>query len=471
LWLCTLYLCTFPAIQPLLERAEAETLSAPDKQSLPAFPEALGFGRFSFGGSGRHLKSPTSRIFTISNLLNHGPGSLRECLEFSAPRTCIFAVSGRIVLNEPLRIKHPYLTVAGQTAPKPGIWISDAGIIISTHNVIIQHLAIRIGDSPSRQKDNTRDGITINGKDDDAYNILLDHLSLSWAIDENFSTYGDKVRDITLSNSIVSEGLYRSIHPEGPHSMGMLIGDGTQRITVTGSILAFNNDRNPRVKPGSSLEFINNLVYGWGGFSGTHMLNPADTEKTNLETKLVFAGNKYIPGAWSPKSPPLNGKPISPNFRAYVKSNFGPSRIDELADEWEISGIDADFQVAAPPFATSQILVKHPEQTESDSLTLAGTRPVERDSVDRRVIEEITSRRGEIKDCVSNCVRNAGGWPTQGPGQVDLKAAKIKQIIPSSPFGDTDQNGYTNLEDWLNCEHRKLTGKTPPTASCLAGTT
>jgi hypothetical protein len=71
-----------------------------------------------------------------------------------------------------------------------------------------------------------------NGKDDDAYNILLDHLSLSWAIDENFSTYGDKVRDITLSNSIVSEGLYRSIHPEGPHSMGMLIGDGTQRITV-----------------------------------------------------------------------------------------------------------------------------------------------------------------------------------------------------------------------------------------------
>ena len=133
------------------------------------------------------------------------------------------------------------MTVAGQTAPSPGVVLTGAGLKISTHDIVVQHLAIRVGDALEGPKPGSRDGVTIDGSSAEAFNIVLDHLSISWSIDENFITYGDNVRDVTLSNSIVSEGLYRSIHPEGPHSMGVLIGVGSHRFSFHNSIIAPNS--------------------------------------------------------------------------------------------------------------------------------------------------------------------------------------------------------------------------------------
>ena len=247
------------------------------------FPGAEGFGTTTTAGSGRHLDSPSATVYLVSNLSNDGAGSLRKCMEASGPRTCIFETSGAIWLEKAIQVKEPYLTVAGQTAPSPGIAVFGAGLQIETHDVLLRHLQVRVGDKSVGPKPSTRDALTVIGRSHrPAYNVVLDHLSLSWAVDENFSTYGGHVSDITLSNSIISEALMNSIHPKGSHSKGMLIGDDSKRVSLHHNLLAHNHDRNPRMKPGADVEFIGNFVYNWGGTSPWNGANLSDTGKTGI---------------------------------------------------------------------------------------------------------------------------------------------------------------------------------------------
>lgn len=170
---------------------------------LAVVPGANGFGTETVAGSGRHLSPPQTKIFVVDKLSDAGPGTLRECVQATMPRTCLFGVSGRIPLLTPLLAASPYLTVAGQTAPQGGILITGAGIQVKTSDVLIQHLQIRIGDSPIGPNPTSRDGIVIQ---EPAKRVVLDHLSVSWAIDENLSTYG-VVTDVTISNCIIAEAL------------------------------------------------------------------------------------------------------------------------------------------------------------------------------------------------------------------------------------------------------------------------
>jgi hypothetical protein len=286
--------------------------------------------------------------------------------------------------------------------------------------------------------------VTINGPTAPAFNIVLDHLSLSWAIDENLGFYGKEVRDVTVMNSIISEGLHRSIHPDGPHSKGILVGDDVSRISIHGCLLAHNDDRNPRQKPGSSLEFVNNVVYNWGGRGGGHQANPADTEKTDKVTLLTFAGNYYKAGPQSPMRASLSGRPISPGFRAFVLNNIGPTRIDDSVSEWEISDIPEEpFRAKTAPLSPSGVIMRHATETYSSVLENVGARPWERDVVDRRIIEEVKAGTGSIKDCISDCPNHVGGWPV-------IREERRKLDLPAHPNRDSDGDGYTDLENWLN---------------------
>ena len=422
----------------------ASYTSAQSANSLPVFPGASGFGVFTPAGSGRNVSPPQTTVVKVTSLADSGAGTLRDCIKRSVSRVCVFEVGGRIQLTSELLIDKPYLTIAGQTAPAPGIVLAGAGIRVATNDVLIRHLQILVGDSKLGPKPENRDALNVAGKGSSvAKNVVLDHLSLEWAIDENFDIWYPSTSDVTLSNSIVAEGLYKSIHPKGPHGMGMLLGDGAKQLSIHHSVLAHNNDRNPRLKPGSQVEFVSNVVYDWGGSSSWNQANISDSDKTGIPTQLVFLGNYYKPGPSSPKGATVYGKPPASGSRVYTLSNYGPTRSNDAQNDWAISGLpETPYRSMLPPFALSGIVPSAPTDTLQQVLTHAGSRPRESNPVDRRIISEITLGTGTIKDCVSGCARAGGGYPA-------LPSTYRALFVPSNPNADDNGNGYTNLEEWL----------------------
>src|SRR5690606_6423771 len=158
-------------------------------------------------GSGRHLTPPRTRLYKVTTLAPDGPGSLTACVRGTKPRVCAFEVSGVIRLDDPLVVRSPYLTIAGQTAPPPGIRIRGAGVRVESHDVLLQHLEIRVGDAPEGPNPVSRDGISIGHGRRPVYNVVIDHASISWAIDENLTVFGT-AHDVTVSSSIISEALH-----------------------------------------------------------------------------------------------------------------------------------------------------------------------------------------------------------------------------------------------------------------------
>ena len=149
---------------------------------VPAFPGAEGFGAQAVGGRG-------GTVYVVTNLNDRGSGSLRACAEASGPRTCVFSTGGTIVLDSPIIIRNPYITIAGQTAPGGGITLRNndnpkAPIEIWTHEVIIRYLRSRPGPFP-QGNENSR-GITIANNDPAVkpHNIIIDHCSFSWSTEE-----------------------------------------------------------------------------------------------------------------------------------------------------------------------------------------------------------------------------------------------------------------------------------------------
>lgn len=332
-----------------------------------AFDGLQGFGANTIGGRG-------GRVVAVTTLDDSGKGSLRWALEdLSEPRIIQFDVAGVIQLKDQIQIG-ANVTVNGMDAPGP-VTITGARLRVVGNNVIVRGLHIRPGSGRGSPKDN-RDAISVGKADTTVENVVIDSNSLTWALDESLSIWGD-VRNVTVSNNIIAEALDHAGHSKGGHSMGMLIGGGgAQRVSVFGNFLASNRNRNPTIKDDSQeIEFINNLVYNWG-----------ENAFTAQNSSVHIIGNVYLAGKDSLKRPPIRLKESSggiPHF--YLADNVG--------------AIDYAGKLAsAPVFRESGVTVRPSGDVKDWVLSNAGARTPELDAVDARLVAGVSNDTGRIID-------------------------------------------------------------------------
>jgi hypothetical protein len=365
-------------------------------------PDNIAFGAATKGG----LNGQVIRVTTLDAT---GPGSLHEAIVTQGPRIIVFEVGGIIDLKKGrLEITEPYLTIAGQTAPSPGITIIQGGIGIRTHDVIMKHIRVRPGDAGQPNKSGWEpDGLATSGGN--AYNIIIDHCSFTWAVDENLSASGARTEGpdstshkITFSNNIIAEGLDNSSHQKGPHSKGTLIHDFCRDIAIAGNLYAHNAQRNPYFKAFTTGVIVNNLIYNPGNVA--IQLGYVDSEWENSmyepkNCKVNIVGNVLIKGQDSRDDMAM----IAKQGDAYLRDNLafdqdGKSmkltrgEINILQD---LAAWPADFH-ALPSGQVKQYVVSH-----------AGARPNDRDKIDRRIIQDFLERKGWIIDSQDD----VGGYP------------------------------------------------------------
>ncbi|HEY69265.1 MAG TPA: pectate lyase [Anaerolineae bacterium] len=418
---------------------------------LPVFPGAEGFGTQTIAGRG-------GKVIEVTSLADSGPGTLRAALEDPMPRVIVFRVGGIIELEESLFIDHPFVTVAGQTAPGGGICIKNAGLVITTHDVLIQHLRVRPGNEGDVEPENN-DAIAILGQHGDlegTYNVVIDHVSTSWGEDETISTwYG--AHDVTISWSIISEALNRSRHRKETHSAGLLIGDSSYHVSVHHNLLAHNDFRNPLISEGGTHDIVNNVIYNWG-------VLPAEILDLDANTFLNFIGNTFIPGPSTVEGPYEilfnEGDP-----RIYVLDNLSPHRPDPTWDEWALVGFGYGEAGVAPgtyrslsPFITAPIAASSARIAYERVLEDAGATIPLRDPVDGRVVDEVRQRTGMIIDSPND----VGGYPELAAGIAPLdsdhdgmpddweREMGLDPEDASDGSSDRDGDGYTNLEEYLH---------------------
>ncbi len=440
------------ALEPKTPRNPSTPRPFTPLAGLPVFPGAEGFGTDTPAGRG-------GKVIEVTTLADDGPGSLRAALNDADPRTIVFRVDGTIELKGQLFIAHPFVTVAGQTAPGGSICIKNAGLVILTHDVLVQHLRIRPGNEGDVEPDDN-DAVQILGKHGHgagAHHVVLDHISASWSEDETVSTwYG--AHDVTLSWSIISEALNRSRHRKRTHSAGLLIGDGSHNVSVHHCLLAHNDFRNPLIIAGGTHDFVNNVIYDWGVLS-------AEVVDYDSNSFLNFVGNFFLPGPSAGSCPYellIEQGPGTP--RIYVKDNIGPRRPDSSVDDWAIVKHGWDQEQHAPqnyratsPFALPPVAASSADEAFKRVLASCGATAPVRDAVDERVTTDVRNKAGRIIDSPAE----VGGYPPLAAGTPpsdcdhdgmpdDWEEKKgLDPNDPSDAATDLEGDGYTNIEQYL----------------------
>lgn len=389
-----------------------------------------GFGMDTPGGSG-------GKVIRVTNLQSEGRGSLRWALSQKGPRIVVFEVGGVIDLKQKnIRVTRPFLTIAGQTAPSPGITLIRGGLTIRTHNVRVQHLRVRPGDAGQASRSGWEpDGISASGES--AYRVHIDHCSTSWAVDENMSSSGPRTRgpeatshQITISNSIIAEGLDYSTHRKGKHSKGLLVHDFSREVAIIGNLFANNDRRNPYFKAHTTGVVVNNLIYNPG--SAGIQLGYVDDEWQDVEI------------------PPVNPRvSVVGNLLQYGRDTYSDLALvsyqgDAYLEDNQVRNLDGEpmnivqgeiRQLPEKPVwpeglqpIPSQKLTKH-------LLNQVGARPLDRDLVDQRIIADISAGRGRIIDSQEA----VGGYPAivsvqrplKIPADVDAWLAQLSRELVS----------------------------------------
>ncbi len=416
-----------------------------------AFPGAEGFGKYSKGGRG-------GKVIEVVNLEDSGPGSLREALESDGVRYIVFNVDGIIDLENRIKISNPYVTIAGQTAPGDGIVLRGNGISVETHNVIIRFLRIRPGDVDFGTPNNWSgiDALSIGSSDSSnlAENIMIDHCSFSWAIDENIGLWNGG-KNITIQNSIISEALAMSKHPKGDHSKGMLVGGTFDNVSILNNYFAHNHARNPRLSNEGFVEVRNNIIFNPRGF-GIKISNSKikKTQHLNIVGNYFFKGRstKFSNGIsiWSPEE--YNGK-------IYLSGNKGfyGSEDWDIVDKWQTREAvnNYDHIELKSPFRDLENPLPDIEDLFNDLENTIGASLPSRDQVDKRVVSDFFKFEGSV----INSQYEVGGWGEYKSGSPFSDSNtnglpdsfEMRYGIGSEDLNeDFDNDGYVNFEEFLN---------------------
>ncbi|WP_428630638.1 pectate lyase family protein [Sphingopyxis sp.] len=380
----------------------------PQLVSGKAFPTAIGYGVNAAGGRG-------GKMIQVTTLDDAGAGSLRSCLEATGPRTCIFRIGGVFRFSgKPPVIKNPYLTIAGQTASGGGVTIAHDGspqsrtplLIKNSHDIIVRHIRVR-NDRIGGERE-SEDSITI----ENSRNVIIDHVSASWARDEIINGYGDNDL-ITISHSIFAYGIPK-------HDKCALLGSdpkNIQNMSFIGNICAHNGDRNPDInfRPSSCIEVLNNIFFNaqsefaeiWESYGGT---------------PVSIVGNIFKAGP--------NSSARSVGVIRQTEGSAGPSSIylDDNRFIGDFIHVDASVAGVRQAKPSCPLTVEPSPASEAFGTILANAGAWPRDAIDLRVISD---------------VRN-------GTGKIVSKPGEIPPVADGKPYTDSDADGMDDLWESRN---------------------
>ncbi len=378
-----------------------------------AFPGAQGWAARTAGGRG-------GQVVRVTSLAGSGPGSFAAAVQSSGPRIVVFEVGGVIDLGgQTLKITEPYLTIAGQTAPSPGVTLIRGGIDIATHDVIVQHIRVRPGEAGfGKFSGHDFDAIsTIAGHD-----IIVDHCSLTWATDENLSASGPRFtgdtpeawregtsRRVTFSNNLIAEGLAFATHGKGEHSKGSLIHDNVTDILIVGNLYAHNYERNPLFKGGVRGMIVNNLIYDPGPRALHYNLIAEEWgDHAPQVGRMVAIGNVLRAGPSTPADVAFMMLGGSGSVEWYAEDNLAVDRLGRpLPATARYTTAAAQLIPITRPALPEGVRVLPAVDVQDQVIRNAGARPWDRDAIDARIVANVIEGRGAI----ISSEREVGGYP------------------------------------------------------------
>ncbi len=458
---------------------------------IPAFPGAEGGGKYSFGGRG-------GRVIVVTSLEDSGPGTLREACEQGGPRIIVFNVAGIIRLKTPLIIRAPYITIAGQSAPGDGVCVAGETVWIDTHDVVVRFMRFRRGETFVGRRDDAIGGNPIG-------NIMMDHISASWGLDENMSIYRHMYDDgtgkqavklgtvnITIQNSIFSEAL-----DTWNHAFGSTLGG--ENCSFMRNLWANNAARNPSIGWNGIFNFANNVVYNWVHRS---------VDGGDYTAQYNIINNYFKPGPATPLNQPIRYRLLKPesgrsklNFmvfgRAYVEGNIVEGNDKVTNDNWAggvqfynkdgslASGNDYEEYMlrsrVSKPLPMAEMNIISAKETYNLVLENAGATLPVRDAVDKRIVKEVRDGKptplknvklpdyefehrrlpkDSYKIGIITDISQVGGYPEyKGKPYKDSDNDGIPDDVekkmglnPNDPKDSAQitESGYSNIEIYLN---------------------
>ncbi|HLR50730.1 MAG TPA: hypothetical protein VK076_09160 [Candidatus Sphingobacterium stercoripullorum] len=458
---------------------------------IPAFPGAEGGGKYTFGGRG-------GKVYVVTSLADSGPGTLREACEKAGPRIVVFNVAGKIKLESPLIIRAPYITIAGQSAPGDGVVVAGETVWVDTHDVVIRHMRFRRGETHVGRRDDAIGGNPIG-------NIMIDHVSASWGLDENMSIYRHIYNDstggaekkfgtvnITIQNSIFSEAL-----DTWNHSLGSTLGG--ENCSFMRNLWANNAGRNPSIGWNGIFNFANNVVYNWAHRS---------VDGGDYTAQYNIINNYFKPGPVTPKDSPVGYRILKPEAgrsnldykefgRIYAFGNVVEGHPEVTYDNWNggIQFYDIDSKLATgdeyegymlksrvtKPLPMPEMNIMTTQEAYDYVLANAGATLPRRDPVDERIIKEVKQGhpdplenvelpeeefehrrlpKDSYKMGIITDISQVGGYPEyKGEPYVDSDNDGIPDDIeikmgldPNNPndSAEISESGYSYIEIYLN---------------------
>ena len=352
-------------------------------------------GMWTLGGRG-------GKVLTVTNLNDNGPGSFRWACEQGGARIIVFNVSGIIRLKSPIYVRAPYVTIAGQTAPGEGICIAGESFQVDTHVVIVRHMRFRRGETLVTNREDSFGGNPVG-------NIMIDHCSCEWGLDENISFYRHMFNlhngkpmekkptvNVTIQNTISAKAL-----DTWNHAFGSTIGG--ENTTFMRNLWADNTGRNPSIGWAGVFNFVNNVVYNW-----VHRTADGGEYKSMFN----FINNYYKPGPLTPKDGAIGHRitksesrseglfPFKQFGRVYATGNIMEGNDEITKDNWNggIQTADKDGKMnetelalmrSNEPFEMAPITIMGAQKAFEWVLANAGATVPCRDIVDQRICEEV----------------------------------------------------------------------------------